>query len=841
MLDQISELILRRRQAILVETNNSTRLDDDIIITLEAQLVELGYIMSKELRDKICYLTKNEIKDLHDKLFEDLGELLGFNRPHTPLFKNFPDDIPDNIDELLIDKTIAYYLQDDSQVSVLSGKIGKCHLLSCGHYVHEADWDGSEYNACPICGRNVNLNNDFFKEAKQRSIWIPKTKKLKILNLAKTNEVENIFLSIINSSIPVSPEDMEDLELLTSTYINDVIDWLPEKITLKENIAKVFGMLLKLHSNKELIFETSKNYLKTSTDVLRFIVELSDGDISLSTKTEFNNIPRTNRKGILSILDSIYLNSLVEDMLRNEGDWKRIGEILHPFEYVSKYPTISTAFAVIRGLKLNNDKVSKAITNVVKRNKDICIDNNEVIFETYSSKLQKSIDDKEYDKLVDLLSERPGELSRRIDQVLRLSDKTEHEEKVVDVICKNLHKMTSPILLNLSSYLNARTSILETRIFFPKGDISKAWYMDDEREPLSVEIAAPIIFSIEEELVKRSEINLKKSIIDERLEDLVVPFSERSVSKSLVRLPRGSKLPLPDSNKLRLFLHWMEDDNNQTIDLDLSTAFYDYDWKHVGQCDYTELQFGNNAAKHSGDYTSAPKPNGASEFIDLDIQKLLEKGVRYVSYVVFSYNAIPFDQMSMAFSGWMPLDNDKGKVFEPRKIEQKFDLDGDSKIIVPMIIDLETKEMYWVDINQRSDSGYNSVHRFKSQIGKMGKSLLTYFDSKTRPSLYQLAAIHASKTDEVILRKKDDKMVKLNKEENETDFDFYQRILSKSGETYEFEETEDEETENPPILAITYKDDFKIPEKSISYSLYRENDTSNIETLNASDLISKLN
>lgn len=829
-----SEILLRRRNAIKLKDITSKKLEDNIITALETQLADLGYVLSKNLRDKILYLKEEDVKELHDFLFKNIGNFMGFNRPHNPLFVNFPKDVPENTSELLIKRTIAYHLQDESQISVISGKIGKSHLLSCGHYVHDKDWDGSEYSNCPICGRIVNKNNEFFKKIEKNIRKKPISKKLKILRESKENEIKDIFNLIVNSSTPISFEDQDDLKIIIENNIDEVINWLPEKITLKENIGLIFGYLLKIHSDVDLIFEKSRNYLKTATDVLRVVSSYCDSDISLSSKLKLKNIPRKIRKNLFSILENIHINSLIEDMLRNESIWKKLGEYIHPFEYSKKYPKCSTAFAVIRNLKLSNDNLSRKIKTIIKSNKnDVYIDyNNKVKFETWYSKLEKFINLKEYDNLIDILSERPGELSRRIDQILRLVDNTNNQEKVINVIIDNLNNMNSTILLNLSSYLKSRTIKKESRIFFPKGDVSKSWFKDDDREPLSDEIVNPIIEEIDKELIKRSKNDLNISFIDEKLENLIVPFSERNVSKSLVRLPRGSKIPIPEDNKLRLFLHWMED-NEQRIDLDLSTAFFDSEWNNKGLCDYTHLNYINSSAVHSGDYTSAPKPDGATEFLDLDIEKLINHGVRYVSYIVFSFNSIPFDEMSTAFTGWMSLKEDQ-KLFEPKKVEQKFDLDGKSKIIIPMIIDLYTRTMYWVDMNHKSNSPYNSVSKFRNIISKIGKHLLNHFDSNQKPSLFKLGALHSSKSEIVYIRKENNEILKLEKNEKESDYNFYQRIILKEGEKIKFENIK------KPIFSLTYKDDFKLSENSVSYSLYRENDTSKIEELEASELLNKL-
>ncbi len=59
---------------------------------------------------------------------------------------------------------------------------------------------------------------------------------------------------------------------------------------------------------------------------------------------------------------------------------------------------------------------------------------------------------------------------------------------------------------------------------------------------------------------------------------------------------------------------------DQRVDLDLALGMYDQDWTHTGTCDYTRLSL--VGAVHSGDYTDAPAPHGATEFLDIDLDAL---------------------------------------------------------------------------------------------------------------------------------------------------------------------------------------------------------------------------
>src|SRR5690606_29711193 len=115
---------------------------------------------------------------------------------------------------------------------------------------------------------------------------------------------------------------------------------------------------------------------------------------------------------------------------------------------------------------------------------------------------------------------------------------------------------------------------------------------------------------------------------------------------------------------LRLFLHW-EEPPSQRVDLDLSVALFDEAWRHAGTCDFTNLVVGDRAAVHSGDLTSAPAPLGASEFVDLHLERLAMMGAKHLVMVVFAYNSVPFERLTHGFAGLMCAP-ENGQHFDPR-------------------------------------------------------------------------------------------------------------------------------------------------------------------------------
>ena len=129
-----------------------------------------------------------------------------------------------------------------------------------------------------------------------------------------------------------------------------------------------------------------------------------------------------------------------------------------------------------------------------------------------------------------------------------------------------------------------------------------------------------------------------------------------ATSRSLRTLVRGSKIAFPEKgDTIRFFLWWKEGEaggkHTGRADLDLSAVLYGADWWYKERISYTYLRSAKYRACHSGDITSAPE--GACEFIDIDVPSVLSYGGRYVMMSVNSYTRQRFSDLPECRAGWM--------------------------------------------------------------------------------------------------------------------------------------------------------------------------------------------
>ncbi|HEY0700194.1 MAG TPA: TerD family protein, partial [Micromonospora sp.] len=330
--------------------------------------------------------------------------------------------------------------------------------------------------------------------------------------------------------------------------------------------------------------------------------------------------------------------------------------------------------------------------------------------------------------------------------------------------------------------------------------------------------------------------------LDAGLADLVAPFTERTASAALVRLPRGRAQPLPDGRTVRLFLHWTQPADTR-VDLDLSVALYDTDGCYVGWCDYTRLNFGDGHVVHSGDLTSAPAPLGASEFVDFQPAALRKRGIRYLTMIVFSYNDVPFDAMTDAFAGLMADPGRGGDPFTPKAVEQRFDLTGAVKVATPLVVDLNDGTLRWVDAAMTGSGDLHSVARYAQTIGRLSAAVDGYFAAGHRVSLWEVACWHAAARARVVeVRHRDGTCATYRRGDDEPVASFAARLVALAPADAERPADGERPADVPgPGFAALLRGVADLPEGAEVYALYPgQLDPGRVVRLDAADLVSSL-
>lgn len=670
----MKESIYIRRRSKLFLPQGSSALHPDTLLNLLANIENLGYTLSVDVIKVVLTLSDDEFEQFYHTLIIALKEIVGAHVKYVPFYPDFPEQVV---------------------------KMGYQQLYSHSFMHYTGDWI------------NGNIARYYPDPIKKDRVGLSEKRPLKLIDLGSNEDFKNIFTSLLSAKSSLSEQDRQDILWYLNHYSEAIRTNLPDEIPIKENVAILIHSLSKAAMN----FDRELNlYTKTATDVLRCITALSDGDVSLAEHCKFKKFQKKERRLFLSKLE--HIPKITEDMLRYPQRWKRIGEILHPFEYKKRFPKTAEAFDVIRN----------------KRN-----------FRTFNSNVEAFITTKNTKAAIALLETRPGELARRLDKLIR--DNADHQD-VLDAFDKTAENIATPLLLQLISHFKVRNQLPSIRTFFPKGNLSIAKAIPNKLPSLSDTTLTQLISICEQALIKRfSKLKpLGKVFIDPVLQNYTVPLGLRSASKALKTTGRGSRIEIhPANDTIRFFIYW-KDGKNRT-DIDLSALALDENHHFKTVISFFSLK--SLGGYHSGDIVEAP--NGASEFIDFSIFKFRKHGIRYVMMCINSFTMQPYCDLPVCFAGFMERQNpNSGEVYEPTTVENRFDLSANTRIAIPLIIDLLTRQVIWTDLSLKNNpSAQNTVIGNYSSLSLLNMAMT----SMTKPNLHDLLKLHVKARGEEVFEK----------------------------------------------------------------------------------------
>ncbi|MFJ3923494.1 MXAN_6230/SCO0854 family RING domain-containing protein [Streptomyces sp. NPDC090022] len=734
---------------------------------LENDLLQRGWTLSPDLYAALAALPAARLAPAGARLTALTDALLGADRVHVPLLRRFPFSTPRDTDRLYVDRVFAHLLQAPEQPCVLCGEQRTVFPVApCAHLVCRLCWDGSDYAGCPLCHRRIDPADPFLRPASRAAAASRRIRKapagpLRLLRLGtdRAADAGAVLAGLLARRTPPAPQDLDDLAALLPWAPAD-LGWLPVDIPVRETKALVLGSLLRDARTRDAVRLLLAARLTTATDVLRLLAVYAGGDPGLDTLPRFTGLPRPLRRELLGALDVLPAPYLVEDLLRHPRAWKRAGEGLHPFEHHIRFPRAAMAFAVLRGSVPSPVTAFGAwlLDHASMHPDAVRVEGDRIRPATWAGRLEQALAEGDAGRAAELAGQRPGELVRRLDHLLRLHT----GEALVPELERALRRALpgagpGPLLSALGALRpRAEDRTATRRVFFPAGRVARAQVAPEERAPLPAALVGAVTALLEAEVVRRFEAAgaepgergraYERAVLDAGLADLTVPFGARSTARALVAVPRGSTLTLPAGQVVRLFLHWTQPADRRT-DLDLSVAFFDAGWNFTGLCDYTSLHHGDHGeAVHSGDLTSAPAPAGATEYVDLDLEALARRGDVYAVPVVFSYNNVPFDELPDAFAGFMalPAGAPRDAEYDPRTVRQRFDLAGASLVTLPMVVDLAARRARWTDVHLPPADGFQSVGSHGERLASVARDLWDHFGSGTRVTLWDLTVWRAA-------------------------------------------------------------------------------------------------
>lgn len=691
----VQEIAVRRFKKVYlpeIRADEAIRQSDKALAAIQSRMRTLGFMLSGEVMVTLSRMGDIEVKSYVDDLTTALTKLTGKMPNQAAFYPNFPDQVANASEVELYFNAMAHYFGD-----VLGLRI-------------TPDYEVDERTA----------------------IALDEMQKLTVLNAAYGGVSDYAVMhadakSILMNVHSISVNDMEDVKTLVGNSVEDrelfFFDISDDELTGMNRENKAHAVMFAHGEGKndavstfEPLFMTA---MTTSTDVLRYAVGRSGGDVSLAKNhlVRFARFPRSERRLMLAALDKLNEWPRVsEDFTRYEHAFKRLATALHPGDYAKAYPSAAHAFKA-----LANGKTPRSFGAEY----DYLV--NEV---------------KAMDAVNGHLSTRPGEFARRLNHVLSICESKKERHDVLDAFESVVDEVPEKILWSMSTLFEYR-NVDKDRIIHPKGMVTKAQILPMPEKAYGDRTAQRVVDIISSALVKkyRALDPLGKVYVDPALAGFTLLTGQRSASRAMRTIGRGTRVPFDAMPVQRFFIWWKDLDhadsrNLRTVDIDLSAVTFGEGFQFRDHVSFTNLRSANMV--HSGDFVSAPE--GAAEYIDVNVDGLRSKGVRYVAMNVFSYSGQSFSDVECLAGVMGRKDAQSGEIFDARTVEHSFELSADGRHMIPMVIDLENREIIWADLtgNVRQGRGHNVENTMSN-----GERMVYSIVSKRYASLYQQVVFHA--------------------------------------------------------------------------------------------------
>lgn len=636
-----------RRGLFPTETNTTTLSSPAFATTASVELLNMGFLA--ETRD-LQLLSQQQLLDL----VASAARLVGADRTWKPLYPGFPQE-------------------------VIEAPQMELFINAVTHYLTAGVWRPQTSSTNAMDTRTALPIEDFPHNPKQLRPFIPTTE------LLVTEWERAIAFS----------KDTEDYVYDLSQYVDaDLVQvFRTTHFRNGENFITALAHVRKKHAltveeTLRLGFDTARNI----DDVLRsvlltFNLEPGREKDLLCAKTKpiiLKPVPRRLRKLIVQTLAQYTEKYNLDLLVKRRKLWQEVMRWVHPYD-VTGHKTALLQLDIIH---------------------------NNVAYKTQNADIEFALSHGDIHSALTLLETTPGNFVRRIDHILRIvSEQSETEisditPRIIQAITASAKNVRLSTLISSYNGLNNRNSaFVVTRIPGRRNILRQR-----------------SVRAVHEQLLE----SCKRALLDAmtaRLQQTTPPTSpvptdnavpvqlvQRDAAASLNGYSRGERIPLPEHNILRLFVHWYG------RDVDLGVLFTDADMTEcLAFVDYTNFESVaiRNQVTHSGDIVSAPHPNGACEFIDIvlsgpaDEITILHKlpEATYAIMNLISYAGGKFNEIDN-IAGVMTRNHGmEGEMFEPRTVHTAMSTSVRSTNSIPLIVNLKNREMIWLDTSQGRQLG----------------------------------------------------------------------------------------------------------------------------------------
>ena len=468
-----------------------------------------------------------------------------------------------------------------------------------------------------------------------------------VLELANDNTLDIIYQNLINKTTKWTIKESENVVFLSDAK-KEIIDI--STISFKENAATLAKNAL---SNGIEINVTN------ATDVFR--LALKENTTLRNHKISIRNLKRSERKFFLSLLEKS--KNLEEDVAMSQKKWKVFLRLLHPSDY--DFKRVTKVYDLLYNKKLKSFDAN--FKNAVENN---------------------------IDEAIELVKNRIGLFVRNIHVMYKASD-----ARVFDAFLTVADNATITQLVKLHKYFETINSRKEF-IIAPNGNWKKLQIIENKKIKIKEDDLNAFLIGLSKSINKKLDVLYPNGIVlDEKTNGIKLPTNDLDLDY----YGRGTSFDIPENIKsLRTASYWKMNGSGSTW-FDNSFNFLNAEFEAIGECYWnsTGKPRHTKGSVFSGDPVNKKDLNGSScQMIDLNIDELIQSGVRYAHWSMLSYNNIAFkDSEGLAATMQLSEDPIKGRLYEPSLASMIFKIKGDNLVKDIAYIDLIERKVFFLDLN----------------------------------------------------------------------------------------------------------------------------------------------
>lgn len=501
--------------------------------------------------------------------------------------------------------------------------------------------------------------------------WLPKNEikeriedksivELKTLDYITRDRAKAIVINnLIGKKERLQPKEIELAKMVIFEDDTQIIEDIP----FKENIGLIFTDAI-INGNKEkrkIALNHIANVIQHPGDVLDIVEQVI-------VKNKYKHLKTMVKRAFVDMLEGFPIDAIEENLASNRWSNKFLGKGAKP-------RSINRNIALIDYLSYNRFSKNEKAKEMVNKLKS-----GELL--SWNQKLERAYSDNQLNDVLNLLKQRPGIYFRQLNRLLSLN---------ADKTIINRH------MAELGGELKTQSIVSALNNFEGDSEVVLQFYtalVSNLRNKEIDELKGKKIF------IKENEVDFDNSKIE-----IVDKFEEGGY------ITNGMAIKIPENSKfIRFFTYW-NDERRIDIDLHANAEMANDNVAHVG---WNGMHKYDDILVHSGDITHS----NAAEYIDLDVEKAKQVGIKRIQFNINSFTGIPFKDVEEMFTGLMAVSelNQEVKLYDSKNVIFRHDIQNKSMAIDYAYIDIDKNLIYILGSSQNIHNDRNLTEEIKVNL-----------------------------------------------------------------------------------------------------------------------------